>query len=545
MCHICIGSVKNPSWATFNAFKERSNQILAVTPDGLVPRLTERQQMALLKKQGIDPAAVKDLTSRRNRRHEDVDSAPVDVETKVDDLKSSSESLNTAMQSTVLENEDDEIDVLGYVEESNITSDPVKAPAAVSEPLAAEISLVQEQDTIANDDNSMDECAFHDDEEIHGIQTGINSVDQEEAAMTLLSFDTQNQKDGEEVQHLQTAVLHQDQNMEVDVKDFEIVNVPTQKSSVSLKLISGKMNSLIGTFTEYFRDADNQDLLKQLKRFDRDKANGRREWWVGYQNVAPDRVMYALQEYDIEVIAPAWKEHMLLKSYESPKIDERKLVAQLDQYFKWRPALNVANAEESFAVETLLEISEGVNHHTTSITKFVRECHLAMFKLFESFEENVESLLTAGRKYETHNSKDLQHQVQRRIASALMDLSHQHSKKLQILLNMQNQKRRVLFEALVFDVRNQVASNVSRMPGICWEHTKSQLLSSRNSIFVVFNNSAPFDLHSLKKKHDFVSTKGRDGVSVDVRKMMKATFNHFCRMSVPYYAFENVFKNKN
>ena len=40
-----------PSWTTFNAFREKQNQIVALTPDGLIPRLTERQQMALLLKQ--------------------------------------------------------------------------------------------------------------------------------------------------------------------------------------------------------------------------------------------------------------------------------------------------------------------------------------------------------------------------------------------------------------------------------------------------------------------------------------------------------------
>lgn len=71
----------NPSWATFNAFRERSETIVAATPNGLVPRLTERQQMAILKRQemaaGVDslPPGKEEEVSRSGSEEEEEEHA--------------------------------------------------------------------------------------------------------------------------------------------------------------------------------------------------------------------------------------------------------------------------------------------------------------------------------------------------------------------------------------------------------------------------------------------------------------------------------------
>lgn len=56
-----------PSWATFNAFHQKSRIVVATAPGGLVPRLTERQQMAMLMKQlSQAPAQAPSTTLKRD-----------------------------------------------------------------------------------------------------------------------------------------------------------------------------------------------------------------------------------------------------------------------------------------------------------------------------------------------------------------------------------------------------------------------------------------------------------------------------------------------
>jgi len=97
---ISVAGQPIPSWAKFNEFKERSGTIVAATPDGLVPRLTERQQMAILMRQMSETKSTSSPKRRRRQPAAVVDETPIPnkkvVTKEVSDQEASSSSSSSS-----------------------------------------------------------------------------------------------------------------------------------------------------------------------------------------------------------------------------------------------------------------------------------------------------------------------------------------------------------------------------------------------------------------------------------------------------------------